>query len=174
MSGTGLLIDVFKYDGRPHMRWPMNLIRRDGPLITARGEHGRVVDHFTRCRQIPIGNRSVEYYWTDRMYTVAAEILPRGELRRYYCNIILPPVFEEERVTWVDMDLDLWVYPDRSWSVVDEDEFEAHSRSMGYPDEVQERCRQALQELIRLVESGGFPFDGAAELLAREQFGRRE
>lgn len=169
-----VLIDVFKYDGRPHMRWPMNLLGQQGTLLTARGESGRVVDHFTRRRQIPIANQSVEFYWLDRLYTVAAEILPGGEVRRYYCNIILPPAFREDRVTWVDMDLDLWVYPNGSWSVVDEDEFEAHARSMRYPADVQERCRAALQELIGVVETRGFPFDGAAGILGRREFGAAE
>ena len=83
------------------------------------------------------GDRFVEIYYTDRWYNIF-EIHDRDDdqLKGWYCNIARPAVLEEDdRLSYVDLALDLWVSPDGSQSVLDEDEFDAldldaHTRSL--------------------------------------------
>lgn len=70
------------------------------------------------------GDRFVEKFYADRWYNIF-EIHDRADdrLKGWYCNICLPAELGEGQVAYVDLALDLLVYPDRSQIVLDEDEF---------------------------------------------------
>ncbi len=70
------------------------------------------------------GDRFVEIFYTDRWYNIF-EIHDRSDdlLKGWYCNICLPAALSGEQVSYVDLALDLLVYPDGRQLVLDEDEF---------------------------------------------------
>lgn len=70
------------------------------------------------------GDRFVEHFYTDRWYNVF-EIYDRddGKLKGWYCNIGFPAVLELEKVSYIDLALDLWVTSDGEQTVLDTDEF---------------------------------------------------
>ncbi|HKV35655.1 MAG TPA: DUF402 domain-containing protein, partial [Pyrinomonadaceae bacterium] len=74
---------------------------------------------------------------------------------RFYCNVTQPPSFDGTTLTYVDLDIDVLVESDFSYRILDLEDFE----SSQYPAEVQQSARQALKELISLVETRSFPFD---------------
>jgi uncharacterized protein len=72
------------------------------------------------------GDRFVETYYAERWYNIY-EIHARedGAVRGYYCNISRPAQIGAETISYVDLALDLLVYPDGRQLVLDEDEFAA-------------------------------------------------
>lgn len=72
------------------------------------------------------GDRFVENYYDDRGYNLY-EIFDRDTqtLKGWYCNLSRPASFTASGVSWVDLALDLWVWPDGRRAVLDEDEFDA-------------------------------------------------
>jgi protein associated with RNAse G/E len=50
------------------------------------------------------------------------------------------------------------VAPDFTYSVLDEDEFEAHAARYEYPREVREQVPRARAELIEMIDGRRFPF----------------
>jgi predicted RNA-binding protein associated with RNAse of E/G family len=90
------------------------------------------------------GDRFIETYYSDRWYNIF-EIHAREDdrLRGWYCNITRPAEIERETVTWIDLALDLLVFPDRRQVVLDEEEF---ARLEISPKE----RRQALDALAEL------------------------
>ncbi|MGE5674116.1 MAG: DUF402 domain-containing protein [Mycobacterium leprae] len=166
MPGEVVTVQAYKYGGIPHYRFAVRVLDRSPELMVVTGEYGRELIHQTRGKRFTIQNRSIEFYWPGRPYTVAADCSAEGQIRQYYCNINLPPVMADDRVEWVDLDLDLIVQPDLSWQVVDEEEFELHQVRYGYPPEVIQLARESLAALIRLVEAREYPFDGSAAALA--------
>jgi protein associated with RNAse G/E len=97
--------------------------------------------------QILEGDRFVETYYTERWYNIH-EIYDRSAdyLRGYYCNIALPAKIGADRLSYVDLALDLIVFPDGRQVVVDEDEFE----KLDIPDKDRQQARAALKELQQL------------------------
>nr|WP_307874457.1 DUF402 domain-containing protein [Frankia nepalensis] len=89
----------------------------------------------------------------------------RGRFDAWYVNL------EEPVVRWrdgalagidgCDQDLDIWVWPDRTWEWKDEDEL---AERLAFPDRYWVRDAAAVraegERLIRDVEAGLFPFDG--------------
>lgn len=70
------------------------------------------------------GDRFVETFYTDRWYNMI-EMHDRlsGELKGWYCNVTCPAEIGNEEVSYIDLALDLLVYPDGRQLVLDEDEF---------------------------------------------------
>jgi predicted RNA-binding protein associated with RNAse of E/G family len=101
------------------------------------------------------GDRFVEYFYTDRWYSVfAVHTAGTRALRGWYCNIARPAQISADEVAQVDLALDVWVGPDRACLVLDEDEFAALPLR---PEEVA-AARAAVLEIQDLAARGQAPF----------------
>ena len=127
--------ETWRYTGRVLERQP------DRIMLEAEFNRDEVTFHGITLRR---GDRFVETYYTDRWYNVyAIHNREDGGLKCWYCNIGRPAVIGDGEVSYIDLALDLLIYPDGRQLVLDEDEFAALALS---PDERQ-HARQALQEL---------------------------
>jgi hypothetical protein len=93
-------------------------------------------------------DRFVEIYYTDRWYNIfAVHDCDDDHLKGWYCNVGQPAMLESgNRLSYVDLALDLWVAPDRTQIVLDEDEFAALDLDAG----TRQQARAALKELQKL------------------------
>jgi hypothetical protein len=90
------------------------------------------------------GDRFVETYYTDRWYNIfEIHSCEDDALRGWYCNIGQPVQIEGSTISYIDLSLDLLVFPDGRQIVLDEDEFEV----LEIPLSVRHQALQALQEL---------------------------
>jgi uncharacterized protein len=89
------------------------------------------------------GDRFVELFYTDRWYNIfEIHDCDDGKLKGWYCNICQPAVLEtEERISFIDLALDLWIAPDGKQTVLDEDEFYALRLEGGNKDKALEALR---------------------------------
>jgi hypothetical protein len=126
-----------------------------GRLIE-RGPHHLVLEAFFDKEDFPFldlmlkkGDRFVETYYDDRGYNVFA-IFDRdsGLFKGWYCNLSRPARFSGSQVLWVDLALDLWVWPDGRRTVLDHEEFDALPLEPAERAEVQ----RSLLELERAFE----------------------
>jgi uncharacterized protein len=122
--------------------------------------HGRLIDQTANCLVLEAffdrqdlnlkglllgkGDRFIETWYTDRWYNVF-EIHSRDDdcLRGWYCNIGAPAVWEGQQISYVDLCLDLIVFPDGRQIVLDEDEFAA----LEIPPETRQQALDALAVL---------------------------
>ncbi len=95
------------------------------------------------------GDRFVEIYYLDRWYNVF-EIHARDDdsLRGWYCNIGQPAILEGSVLSYVDLALDLLVFPDGRQLVLDEKEF----NQLPLSPEIRARAHEALTELQNCFE----------------------
>ena len=140
------LITVIKRnpDGQEVMRYTGVILDQEPESITleAKFNHADVQVMHTILRR---GDRFIEKYYTDRWYNIF-EIHGREDdrLKGWYCNIGKPAVMETENIiSYVDLALDLWVAPDGTQTVLDENEFAA----LNLETETRYRVRAALEEL---------------------------
>jgi hypothetical protein len=98
-------------------------------------------------------------YWRDQWYNVYVNYALSGAVDHFYCNVGLPPVIADHTISFVDLDLDVQIWPDGRFEVLDADEFAAHSALFGYPDDVRRRASLAVLDILILWRSGAPPFD---------------
>ena len=77
----------------------------------------------------------------------------------YYCDIASPSVIEDSTIKYIDYDLDLRVFPDGSFKILDRGEYQYHKRIMKYPKELDIILRSELTNLINRVRNKEFPFN---------------
>ena len=146
-----------KHDGRVNRRWPARVSRREGSLVVLDAVFEDEVRH-PLIGTIEAGTHSTEFFWTDRWYSVFRFQTPDGRLLRFYCNINTPARLDGGILSFVDLDVDVLVNPDYSFTVLDEDEFDLHAELYAYPPAYRDNVRQALDELLHLIDSRQFPF----------------
>ena len=101
--------------------------------------------------------RAVWFVFANRWYDIGKIYNLEDHFTGYYCDIILPMKRLETHFEITDLFLDLWVSPDGSYQVEDEDEFESAIAQNWIETDLANRARNALQDLIAEIESGAFP-----------------
>jgi protein associated with RNAse G/E len=149
-------INSRRYDGSIKRSWKCELISRDNELLTFQGVFDLEVVH-PDLGIIKKGTISHEYYWLERWYNIFRFCEPDGTFRNYYCNINMPPVFKNGSLDYVDLDIDLVVWPDGTVVILDEDDYLRNSIEFGYPETVVSLVNKAIEELKQLIEDGQLP-----------------
>ena len=147
-----------KYDHRKHYTWPATLVEDDGERLFLRTVVGGTLVHYSRGFEELQRNPSDLTFWRDRWYNIFVNYTEAGVLRNFYCNVTMPLFITDHTLNFVDLDLDVRVYPDGSWVLLDEDEFALHAVQFNYPDWLQKRARQAVGEITELAQAGEGPF----------------
>jgi len=159
VSETGrdqpLVVQKLFYDGSKSYRWVGREIQRDAEMLffTAVFERDGRDLGYVRFEK---GDVFYEWYYFDRWYNVFQVYSAAGDLKGWYCNVTAPANVSGDELTFVDLALDLWVWPDNRRLVLDEDEFEELVRTQ-YSREDALAARSALTELIERAEAGTLP-----------------
>ena len=126
--------------------------------IVERGEKSLLIEAFFNRDDLPFqgitlkrNDRFLERYFLDRWYNIF-EIHDREDdhLKGWYCNVTEPAEFSPDKIVYVDLALDLLVYPDGNFLVLDKDEFDV----LHIDENSRQAALQALNELISLVSNG--------------------
>jgi uncharacterized protein len=159
-----IVLRSVKYDGSLNYHWPARLLWQDESGFIWHAPAGAP---FTRPGGVtPVPFDWIGRVWYARWYLVDASLLPASEagavgvVHHYYCNVGLPGAWRDDVYQFVDLDLDLLVYPDGRHILLDEDEFTAHQQHYGYPTDVIAGVRRAAQDVLALAQAGADPFDG--------------
>ncbi len=145
-----------KYDGSIRRTWKAAIVSKSETLIIAVGRFDRDVSH-QDLGKIKKGTVSFEHFWLDRWYNVFRFHEPDGTLRNYYCNIAMPAVLNGGELAFVDLDIDVVVWPGGRYEVLDRDDFDENSIRYGYTKETVEQVEQSLGELLGVIERGELP-----------------
>lgn len=149
--GTPFTINSRKYDGTIRRSWQCELVATQGDAIDLVGRFEIDVEHPDLGR-IERGTISHERFYLNRWYNFFRFEDPAGTLRNYYINICLPPSVADGVIDYVDLDIDIIVWPDGRIVTLDVDEFESNARSFGYPVETQNTAHETLKKLLELLE----------------------
>lgn len=77
---------------------------------------------------------SICYFHSDYWFNVISMIREDGIY--HYCNLGTPFAVDEQALKYIDYDLDIKVFPDGRFHLLDEGEYEQHRRQMKYPDSI--------------------------------------
>ena len=105
------------------------------------------------------GDHFYEHFYSERWYTIFELRDEVGALKGWYCNITRPARVAGDTITSEDLELDLFVSPDRTNILqLDLDEFAARDLDISDPA-AHAAALAALDELDRMARAGTPPFD---------------
>ncbi len=145
-------VTVIKLDAQRQERWRYSgrVLERAPGVVLLEGFFNRGDSDF-HGMPFKRNDRFVEVYFAERWYNIF-EIYDRddGRLKGWYCNVTRPAEIEDTVIRYVDLALDLLVFPDGRQLTLDEDEFAA----LDIDEAERQQARRALAELMGLVQGG--------------------
>jgi predicted RNA-binding protein associated with RNAse of E/G family len=119
-------ITIYRCDSRGNVRWQYQgqVSSHKSNVIVINAFFNRE-DTLVQGVVIKKNDHLIETFFTDRWYNIF-EIHDRddGQIKGWYCDVGRPAVLKEKsKLYFEDLALDLWVTPDGTQEVLDEDEF---------------------------------------------------
>jgi protein associated with RNAse G/E len=103
------------------------------------------------------GDRFLEHYYPGRGFAIWQLETPEGRVKGWYCNISTPITEHDDVLSFEDLLLDVLVYPDGRYAVLDRDEFAA-ARSAGLTDAQAAVAEDALAAVLAWIAAAQPPF----------------
>lgn len=143
-------IHAYKHDGKIHRSWDEAVLLEvhDDYLIFG-NKRTRVTE--TDGRVWRTKEPAVLYFYYKDWYNIIGQYKKNGVY--YYCNISSPFIIEDDVVKYIDYDLDLRVFPDGSFKVLDRGEYKYHKNLMHYPETIDKILKSELTNLINMVRN---------------------
>ncbi len=99
---------------------------------------------------------AVLFFYKKHWFNIIGQLKKYGLF--YYCNIASPFVIEDNIIKYIDYDLDLRVFPDGGFRVLDRNEYNYHKKIMKYSDEIDKIVKEELSYLIEQKRKENGPF----------------
>lgn len=99
---------------------------------------------------------AIMFFYKRRWFNIIAQLKDNGI--NYYCNIASPFVIDDNALKYIDYDLDLRVFSDGAFKILDRNEYNYHKKIMSYPEEINFIIKKELSELIQMKKTSEFPF----------------
>lgn len=148
-------IHGYKHDGKIHRSWDEAVLLEihDDYLIFG-NEKTKVTE--SDGREWRTKEPAVLYFFYNNWYNIIGQYKKTGIY--YYCNMASPFIIEEDTIKYIDYDLDLRVFPNGSFKVLDRREYNYHKNLMQYPDSIDKILKVELTNLINLVREKNIIF----------------
>jgi uncharacterized protein len=154
-EGDNIQIHSYKHDGHIHRIWDETTVLKASQHCIIGGNDRTVVtesDGRTWITREP----AICYFHTKYWFNVIGMIREDGIY--YYCNISSPFAWDDEALKYIDYDLDVKIFPDMTYNILDEDEYEYHRKKMNYPDVIDLILKSNLEKLLRWIRQQKGPF----------------
>lgn len=155
-KGEKLIIHSYKHDGNIHRAWDEAVLLDSNDECLVFGNYKTKVTE-SDGRTWKTKEPAILFFYKDKWFNIIGQYKKDGIY--YYCNIASPFIIEEKTIKYIDYDLDLRVFPDGAYKVLDRGEYKYHKAKMGYPDKLDCKLKKELSELIKLAESRKGPFN---------------
>ena len=103
---------------------------------------------------------AIIYFYKYNWFNVIAQLKSFGLF--YYCNIATPYVVDDDVIKYIDYDLDLRVFPDDGYKILDKNEYNYHKKVLHYPNEIDLIVKNELKLLIEMKKNHEGPFNKEA------------
>ncbi len=143
--GDHLQIQCYKHDGKPHRSWDEAVVLDVKKDYIVCGNYKTMVvesgGNVWRTKE-----PAIMYFFTKEWFNIIVQLKKTGVT--YYCNIATPFIVEENTIKYIDYDLDLRIFPNGSFKVLDRMEYKYHKKIMKYSDDLDRAITFALDDLI--------------------------
>lgn len=167
--GDKLQIHCYKHDGSLHRTWDEAVVLDifDDYMVFG-NNRTTVVDSDGKIWKTR--EPAVMFFFTNRWFNIIGQLKDYGIY--YYCNIATPALIDNGVIKYIDYDLDLRVFPDGSFKVLDRGEYQYHKKIMNYSKKIDKILRDELTVLIEKVRNKEYPFDKETTKKYYEEFKR--
>ncbi|MFI3260824.1 MAG: DUF402 domain-containing protein [bacterium] len=160
-------IHAYKHNGKLHLvSLDTYIIEETDDFIVCGNSKARILENDS------VNYRTKEtallFFFKNSWFNVICQFKKHGIF--YYCNIASPYIYENNIIKYIDYDLDLRIFPDGNYKVLDKNEYIYHKKLYNYSDDIDKIVKGELSKLIENVENSKFPFSTEEVLRYLEKF----
>jgi len=159
--GDRLQIQCYKHNGRVHRCWDEAIVLDEKKDYIVFGNERTLVTE-AQGNTWRTKEPAVMYFFKKRWYNIIVQLKKDGIT--YYCNIATPFIIEDNTIKYIDYDLDLRIFPNGSFKILDKQEYKYHKKKMNYSDDLDIVINNALSELITDYQNRDIMFDTNANI----------
>ena len=154
--GDKIQIHCYKHNGKIHRIWDESVVLEETEDYLICGNYKtKVTENDGRSHRTK--EAAIVFFYKHNWFNVIAQFKDFGLF--YYCNVASPYVSDENTIKYIDYDLDLRVFPDGGYRVLDKNEYKYHKKIMNYSDDIDLIVNKELDELIKMKNENKGPFD---------------
>jgi uncharacterized protein len=153
--GEKIQIHSYKHNGAIHRVWEETKVLK-GTQSSIIGGNDRTLVIESDGRTWITREPAICYFDANNWFNVIGMLRQDGI--HYYCNISSPFIVEDDALKYIDYDLDIKVYPDMTYMLLDEEEYERHRVAMNYPKELDVILKRNVDTLIQWIHQRKGPF----------------
>lgn len=154
-EGETIQIHSYKHNGKIHRVWQETMVLKGTRNIVI-GANERTVVTESDGRTWLTREPSICYFHAEHWFNIICMLREDGVY--YYCNISSPFIYDNQSLKYIDYDLDVKVFPDMTYTILDEDEFEDHKQQMNYPEAIDLILHRNVEKLISWIKQRKGPF----------------
>lgn len=143
--GDKFQIQCYKHNGKIHRAWDEAVLLEENKDYMIFGNNKTLVIE-SEGNTWKTKEPAIMYFFKDKWFNIIAQLKKDGIY--YYCNIATPFIIEENTIKYIDYDLDLRIFPDGGYKVLDQLEYKYHKKIMHYSKDLDIVIRGALDDLI--------------------------
>ena len=156
IEGKKYLIHSYKHNGKIHKSWDEAIFIEDNNEYLIFGNNKTMITR-DDGRKWRTKGPSIIFFFKKRWFSVIAQIKPYGI--QYKCDIASPYIIEDNVIKYIDYDLDLKIFINGAFKILDKREYEYHRIKMNYPDKLDYILKKELSILIEKVKNKEKPFN---------------
>lgn len=150
------IIHSYKHNGNIHRAWDEAVLLDDcGEYLVFGNDRTKVFESDGRSWRTK--EPAIMFFYKNKWYNVIGQLKQDGIY--YYCNMASPFLLEDGAIKYIDYDLDLRVFPDGGYKILDNNEYNFHKKIMNYPSEIDVIVKKELDTLIEMKKNNIEPFD---------------
>ena len=154
--GDSVFVQSYKHDGSLHRTWSKAyVIDVFDNCVVAVTDHTWVVE--ADKRKWLTKEPAICFYYNDVWFNIISMVRKTGI--NYFCNLASPSLYDGEAVKNIDYDLDVKVFPDGSYMILDENEYHYHANKMRYSDDIKKIIDNQMNKLLDMIKKQKGPFN---------------
>ena len=155
-KGNVLRVHCYKHNGKIHRTWDKTTVLDETDDYLVCGNNKVKITESTK-RTHRTKETAIVFFYKRRWFHVTAQFKANGLF--YKVDIASPFLYDEGVIKYIDYDLDVKIFPDGSFRVLDKNEYKYHRKLMKYPDKLDAILQSELTDLINMIRANVGPFN---------------
>lgn len=153
--GDRLKIECYKHNGfLDHTSDDGIVVEISDDYLIVANDYTKLTEHDGRSHYTR--EPAVLFFYKNSWFNIIGQLKKQGLF--YYCNIATPYIIDDKTIKYIDYDLDLRVFPDGGFRILDRNEYKYHKKIMNYSLELDFIIHKELSKLIELKKAEKGPF----------------
>ena len=156
LLGESLSVHCYKHNGKIHRTWDEAIVLDETPdYIVCGNNKVKITESDGRSHKTK--ETAIIFFYKKRWFHITAQFKTNGLY--YKADMASPFLIDNGIIKYIDYDLDLKVFPDGEFRVLDRNEYKYHKKIMKYSENLDLILQSELNELINMKRADVGPFN---------------